>query len=432
MCCAGGSRGRRPLVLIGKDTRVSGDMLEDALSAGLLAMGCDVTRLGVIPTPGVAYLTRKHGATAGVVISASHNTFEYNGIKFFNEYGFKLDDAIEEEIEAVYRAGDDVNSHITGALLGREVEKGSDSLKEYAAFLASSLGEAARALSGMKVVVDCANGAAYRSARLMFDALGVDASFMGVRPDGSNINDGCGSTHPERMQKRVVREGAAIGLAFDGDADRLIAADETGALIDGDKILFICAKALKAEGRLADGLLTATVMSNVGLDEALGREGIELQRADVGDRYVLEMMQKTGSVLGGEQSGHIIFLGDHTTGDGAFAALRLLSAVAASGRAASELASEVTIYPQVLKNARVTNGNKYAYDKDEKIAAAIAAVEAELAGAGAGAGAGAAGRALIRPSGTEPLVRVMLEGRDMKQLEHLAERLVRVIEERLR
>jgi phosphoglucosamine mutase len=412
--------GRRPLVLIGKDTRVSGDMLEDAISAGLLAMGCDVVRLGVVPTPGIAYLTKTMKATAGVVISASHNTFEYNGIKFFNGEGFKLDDAIEDEIDEIIRTGRDVNSHITGALVGRQQDSEEDALRQYATFLANS---AKADISGLKVVVDCANGAACKPAKMVFDMLGVRTVFLGAKPDGTNINAGCGSTHPERMQKAVVKEAADAGVAFDGDADRLIAADETGALIDGDKLMYLAAKAMKHAGDLEQDLLTATVMSNAGLAEALSREGIGLQRADVGDRYVLEMMKRTGSVLGGEQSGHIIFLKENTTGDGTFAALRFLSLLAQSGEKASVLSKEVTIYPQVLRNAKVKNENKYSFDKDEKIAAAIASIEDQMEGKG---------RVLIRPSGTEPLVRVMLEGEELKALEQIAEKLAKLIEDRLR
>ena len=413
-------KGRRPRVLVGKDTRLSGDMLEQAIGAGLLSMGCDVTRLGVLPTPGIAYLTRMGEASAGVVISASHNPFEYNGIKLFDSDGFKLDDSIEDEIAEIVTKREDVSSHITGILLGRADEGEGEALKKYTGFLRGIVSED---ISGLNIVVDCANGAAGKAAAQVFDGLGVKAVLMGAKPDGTNINAGRGSTHPEAMQKRVVREGADIGLAFDGDADRLICADETGELIDGDKLMYVLAKSLKGRGKLDGDLLTATVMSNIGFEEALGLEGIRLQRADVGDRYVLELMQKTGSAFGGEQSGHLIFLEEHTTGDGIFAALRFLEALKRSGLKASGLAKDVKIYPQILKNAKVKNENKYSFDKDEKIAAAIADVEGEMAGKG---------RVLIRPSGTEPLVRVMLEGGDRQTLGRMADRLVRLIEDRLR
>ena len=413
-------KGRKPRVLIGKDTRLSGDMLEQAIGAGLLSMGCDVTRVGVLPTPGIAYLTCRTEATAGVVISASHNPFEYNGIKLFDSDGFKLADAIEDEISEIVMKRENVSSHITGILLGRADEWESEAQNTYAGFLQENVSED---LGGLHIVVDCANGAACDVARQVFDNLGVRAVFMGAKPDGTNINEGRGSTHPEAMQKRVVREGADLGLAFDGDADRLICADENGVLIDGDKLMYILGKLLKKKGKLTDNLLTATVMSNIGFEEALGREGIHLQRADVGDRYVLELMQKTGSVFGGEQSGHLIFLGEHTTGDGIFAALRFLEALRRSGRKASELAGDVKIYPQILKNASVKNENKYSFDKDEKITAALSEACEEMAGKG---------RVLIRPSGTEPLVRVMLEGGDLQSLGRMADRLVRLIEDRLR
>jgi len=413
-------KGKKPLVLIGKDTRLSGDMLELSIGAGLLSMGCDVRRIGVLPTPAIAYLTRAGDASAGVVISASHNTFEYNGIKLFDENGFKLADALEDEIEEVALRKSGANNYVTGVLLGRADEGSAEALVSYTEFLRSNVGED---LGGLKIVVDCANGAASEAARKLFGSIGVDAVFMGTKPDGTNINGGRGSTHPEAMQKRVKKEGADVGLAFDGDADRLICADEKGELINGDKLMFALAKSLRKRGKLGNDLLTATVMSNLGFEEALGREGITLQRAAVGDRYVLEMMQKTGSVFGGEQSGHMIFLEEHTTGDGIFAAIRFLEAIKRSGVKASELAKDVTIYPQVLKNARVKDENKYSFDKDEKISTAISDVESEMAGKG---------RVLIRPSGTEPLVRVMLEGADMQVLGRMADRLVRLIEERLR
>jgi len=413
-------KGKKPLVLVGKDTRISGDMLEQSIGAGLLSMGCDVRRVGVLPTPGIAHLTRSSDASAGVVISASHNPFEYNGIKLFNENGFKLADALEDEIEEIALRKSGANSYVTGALLGRAEEREEESLENYVDFLFKQVSED---LNGLNVVVDCSNGAACEAARLLYGRIGLKAVFLGANPDGTNINGGCGSTHPEAMQKRVLREKADVGIAFDGDADRIICADEKGNIIDGDKIMFALARSLKKRKKIGNGLLTATVMSNLGFEEALVREGIELQRAAVGDRYVLELMQKTGSIFGGEQSGHLIFLEEHTTGDGIFASIRFLEALKRSGLKASELASDVTIYPQVLKNAGVKDENKYSFDKDEKVSAAIAEVESEMAGRG---------RVLIRPSGTEPLVRVMLEGADMKELNRMADRLVKLIEERLR
>jgi len=413
-------KGKKPLVLIGKDTRLSGDMLEQSIGGGLLSMGCDVRRVGVLPTPGIAYLTCTSEAAAGVVISASHNPFEYNGIKLFNENGFKLDDALEDEIEEIALRKSGSNDYVTGTLLGRADEREKESLETYVRFLCDQVSED---LSGLKIVVDCANGAACETARKLFNKIGVRAVYIGAKPDGTNINGGRGSTHPEALQKRVLREGADVGIAFDGDADRLICADEKGEVINGDKLMYALAKSLKMSNKLNNNLLTATVMSNLGFEVALEREGIAMQRAPVGDRYVLEMMQKTGSVFGGEQSGHMIFLGEHTTGDGIFAAIRFLEALKRSGLKASELAADVVIYPQVLKNANVKDENKYSFDKDEKVAAAIAEAESEMSGTG---------RVLIRPSGTEPFVRVMLEGTDMQVLNRMADRLVRLIEERLR
>ena len=413
-------RGRKPRFIIGKDTRISGDMLEEAMGAGLLSVGCDVIHVGVLPTPAIACLTRFTKATSGVVISASHNPFEYNGIKLFNEDGFKLADSLEDEIAEYVTKKDDRSIYVTGALLGKIEAYDNEANQAYIDFLYKNVNED---LNGLKIVVDCANGAAYRVARKLFKQLGVNAVFMGSRPDGTNINEGCGSTHPESMQRKVVREKADVGLAFDGDADRLQCADEKGMLIDGDKLMYVLAKSLKKLGELENDLLTATVMSNLGFEEALKREGIVLQRADVGDRYVLEMMQNTGSVFGGEQSGHLIFLKEHTTGDGIFAAIRFLEALKKSGLKASALAEDVTIYPQVLKNAKVKNENKYSFDKDEKISAMIEQIEREMMGKG---------RVLIRPSGTEPFVRVMLEGGDKQILNRMADRLVNLIEDRLK
>ena len=411
---------KRPTIIIGKDTRVSGDMLENALTAGILAVGGNVIKVGVIPTPAVAYLTRYYEADAGIVISASHNTFEYNGIKFFNSEGFKLDDLIEEKIEDIIISSIDVNSHITGDLIGKCLEAEESAAELYAEHLIQT---ADYRLDGKKVVLDCANGASYQVARRVYESLGAEVVTIGDTPNGVNINDGCGSTHPENLQERVAAEGAFIGLAFDGDADRLIVSDEKGRVLDGDKTIAICAKMLKSEGRLKDDKVTATVMSNIGFHKAMEAEGISVDVTGVGDRYVLESMLETGCVIGGEQSGHIIFLEYTTTGDGILSSLQFVKAVLASGKPASELADEIVIYPQVLVNARINNDYKKTYAKDPEVEEAIRTAEEKMAGSG---------RVLIRPSGTEPLVRVMLEGSDAEQIKELAQELADLIERKFK
>ena len=408
----------KPVVLIGKDTRISGDMLEDTLSAGILAVGGNVIKVGVLPTPAVAYLVKYYQADVGVVISASHNPFEYNGIKFFNSEGFKLDDEIEDEIEDLILRDIDVNSHITGDKLGKCLEADDDALGIYVRYLAGTID---RRLDGLKLVLDCANGASYKAAELVYQSLGAEVSVIGNQPDGLNINDGCGSTHPERLQQEVIRKGAFMGLAYDGDADRLIAIDEKGRIIDGDKVICICAKMLKNAGELVDDKVTATVMSNLGFHKYIESMGCSVDVTSVGDRYVLESMINTGCVIGGEQSGHIIFLNHSTTGDGILSSLQLVRAVLESGKKPSELSDEITIYPQVLKNAKVKNENKTKYEKDPEIRAAIQKVEAEMEGRG---------RVLIRPSGTEPLVRVMLEGEDVDHITELAQELAKLLTKR--
>lgn len=410
---------QRPVVLIAKDTRISGDMLEDAISAGILAMGGNVIKAGVLPTPAVAYLVRHYKADAGVVISASHNPFEYNGIKFFNGEGFKLDDDIEDEIEDIILRDIDVNSHITGDKLGRCLEAEEDALTLYADFLKSTIDID---LQGMKLVIDCANGAASRVAEKVFLGLGADVTAIHDKPDGININDRCGSTHPEDLQQKVLSLEADLGLAFDGDADRLIAVDELGRIIDGDKMIYICAKMLKGNNQLPGDKVTATVMSNIGFHRAIERIRCNVETTQVGDRYVLESMLKTGCVIGGEQSGHIIFLNHTTTGDGILSALQLIKAVKSSGTKPSALADEVTIYPQILKNAKIKNENKKKYMSDPEICNEIKRLEDIMAGEG---------RVLIRPSGTEPLVRVMLEGKDIQQITKLAENLASLLTRRL-
>lgn len=405
----------KPVVLIGKDTRISGDMLEDALSAGILAVGGNVIKVGVLPTPAVAYLVKYYQADVGVVISASHNPFEYNGIKFFNSEGFKLDDEIEDEIEDIILRDIDVNSHITGDRLGRCLEAETDATDIYARYLAGTID---RRLDGIRLVIDCANGASYKVAEMVYEKLGADVFLMGNKPDGLNINDGCGSTHPEQLQKEVVRREAFMGLAYDGDADRLIAVDEKGRLIDGDKLICICAKMLKDTGELKDNKVTATVMSNIGFHKYIESMDCTVDVTAVGDRYVLERMLETGCMIGGEQSGHIIFLNHSTTGDGILSSLQLVKAVLMSGKKPSELSDAIKIYPQVLKNAKVKNEHKTKYQSDPQICEAIQKMEEEMKGRG---------RVLIRPSGTEPLVRVMLEGENVEHITELAQDLAKLL-----
>ncbi len=407
----------RPVVVIGKDTRVSGDMLESALTAGILAVGGNVIKVGVVPTPAVAYLVKHYKADAGIVISASHNPYEYNGIKFFNSEGFKLDDLLEEKIEDIILRDIDPNKHLTGEALGRCVDAEADAVDLYVKFLLTTIDVR---LDGMKVVLDCANGAAYKTAPKVYEALGAEVVTIGCDPNGININDNIGSTHPEKLQQRVIEEKADIGLAYDGDADRLIVVDEKGMIIDGDKTICICAKMLKDAGQLAENKVTATVMSNIGFHKYIKETvGAVVDVTGVGDRYVLESMLETGCVIGGEQSGHIIFLNHTTTGDGTLSSLQFMKAVLASGKKPSELSAEIEIFPQVLVNAKVDNDNKKIYMKDEEVKNAIDAIEAEMAGSG---------RVLIRPSGTEPLVRVMIEGNDIEKIHVLAQELADLIE----
>lgn len=407
---------KRPVIVIGKDTRVSGDMLENALTAGILAVGGNVIKVGVIPTPAVAYLVKHYNADAGIVISASHNPFEYNGIKFFNGEGFKLDDALEEKIEDLIIRDIDPNSHLTGEELGRCLEAEADAADLYCKFLLSTIDIR---LDDMKIVLDCANGAAYKTAPAVYKALGAEVVTIGCEPNGVNINENIGSTHPEQLQQKVVEEKADLGLAYDGDADRLIVVDEKGLVIDGDKTICICAKMLKDSGQLAKNKVTATVMSNIGFHKYITETlGAEVDVTGVGDRYVLESMLSTGCVLGGEQSGHIIFLNYTTTGDGTLSSLQFVKAIKASGKKASELSGEIEIFPQVLENARVSNENKKRYMEDEQVQEAISVIETEMKGTG---------RVLIRPSGTEPLVRVMIEGNDIERIHQLAVELADLI-----
>ena len=414
-----GKSAQRPVIIIGKDTRISGDMLEEAICAGILAMGGDVIRAGILPTPAVAYLVKRFKADAGIVISASHNPFEYNGIKFFNSEGFKLDDNIEDEIEDIITRNIDINTHITGDRLGRCIASEEDAAELYAEHLSGTIN---LSLVGIKVVIDCANGAAYIVAEKVLTQLGAEVIAIANTPNGININANCGSTHPKMLQAKVLFEMADLGLAFDGDADRLIAVDEKGQLVDGDRLIYICTKMLKEEGQLVDNKVTATVMSNIGFYHAIESIGCTVDTTQVGDRYVLESMVKTGCVIGGEQSGHIIFLNHSTTGDGILSALQVLKAYKKSGKPLSDMAAEVTIYPQVLKNALVKNENKNKYEGHPEIMAEIERLEDIMDGEG---------RVLIRPSGTEPLVRVMLEGKEKGLINELAEGLAKLIQEKL-
>ncbi len=406
--------GVKPSVVIGKDTRISSDMLEGALIAGLTASGCNVVRLGVIPTPGVAYLTVKLHADAGVVISASHNPFEHNGIKMFSGEGFKLSDALEEEIESLILREGELPVK-TGAALG-QVMDGTFTAEQYLDHLASTVGQLPR----MRVLIDCANGAASATARKLFSRFALNVDYINDTPNGVNINNHCGSTHIEMLAEKVREGGYALGLAFDGDADRCLAVDENGGLIDGDQIMAICADTLTKQGKLTGSGFVATVMSNIGLHKYCAEHGLRLLCAAVGDRNVLEMMQREGMALGGEQSGHIIFLEHMTTGDGQLAALQLLSILAQSGRRASELASAVTRYPQVLLNVRVGgNDEKKAIMESPLLGEAIRKAEAGLGGNG---------RVLVRASGTEPLIRVMVEAGSEQTARETAETLVHAVE----
>ena len=406
--------GVKPSVVIGKDTRISSDMLEGALIAGLTASGCNVVRLGVIPTPGVAYLTVKLHADAGVVISASHNPFEHNGIKMFSGEGFKLSDALEEEIESLILREGELPVK-TGAALG-QVMDGAFTAEQYLDHLASTVGQLPR----MRVLIDCANGAASATARKLFSRFALNVDYINDTPNGVNINNHCGSTHIEMLAEKVREGGYALGLAFDGDADRCLAVDENGGLIDGDQIMAICADTLTKQGKLTGSGFVATVMSNIGLHKYCAEHGLRLLCAAVGDRNVLEMMQREGMALGGEQSGHIIFLEHMTTGDGQLAALQLLSILAQSGRKASELASAVTRYPQVLLNVRVGgNDEKKAIRESPLLGEAIRKAEAGLGGNG---------RVLVRASGTEPLIRVMVEAGSEQTARETAETLVHAVE----
>ncbi|EPZ39182.1 phosphoglucosamine mutase [Anoxybacillus ayderensis] len=405
----------RPKVLIGRDTRISGHMLEGALVAGLLSIGAEVMRLGVISTPGVAYLTKVLGAQAGVMISASHNPVQDNGIKFFGPDGFKLSDEQEQEIEALLDSEEDTLPRPIGKDLG-QVNDYFEGGQKYLQYLKQTVDED---FSGIHVALDCAHGATSSLATHLFADLDADVSTMGASPNGLNINEGVGSTHPEALAAFVKEKGADVGLAFDGDGDRLIAVDENGQIVDGDQIMYICAKYLNEQGRLKHQTVVSTVMSNLGFYKALEAQGIKSVQTAVGDRYVVEEMKKNGYNLGGEQSGHIIFLDYNTTGDGLLTALQLVNIMKVTKKPLSELAGEMKKYPQKLVNVKVTD--KQEAIANEEVQRVIREVEEEMAGNG---------RILVRPSGTEPLVRVMAEAPTNELCDQYVERIASVIRER--
>lgn len=406
----------RPKILIGRDTRISGEMLEGALVAGLISVGAEVMRLGVISTPGVSYLTRVMSGDAGVMISASHNPVADNGIKFFGSDGFKLSDAQEAEIEALLDEEVDTLPRPIGADLGSVSDYFEGGLK-YIQYLKQIVDED---FTGIHIALDCAHGATSSLATHLFADLEADLSSMGSSPTGLNINDGVGSTHPEALAELVLEKGADVGLAFDGDGDRLIAVDEKGQIVDGDQIMFICAKYLHSKGRLNKNTVVSTVMSNMGFYKGLEEEGIESVQTKVGDRYVVEAMREGGYNVGGEQSGHIVFIDYNTTGDGLLSGLQLVNTMKMTGKKLSELAAEMTIFPQKLINVRVTD--KYAVTDNAKVVETIAAVEAEMAGNG---------RVLVRASGTEPLVRVMVEAATQDSCDAFCVRIADVVKEEM-
>lgn len=394
----------QPLIIIGRDTRISGEMFESALTAGICSAGGRAMLAGIIPTPAIAYLARKHKAKAGIVISASHNPFHDNGIKFFGGDGYKLPDSVEDELEAIVHQleTDDNYPRPTAEHIGH-IEYRTDLLNQYMEFVISTCKER---FEGVKVVLDCANGAAYEAMPKILRHLGATVKVIHALPNGTNINDGCGSTHLESLQKAVLENGADFGIAHDGDADRCLCVDEKGQIIDGDHILVMCAMDMMKDGKLPYNTVVTTVMANIGFHQAIKKAGGRAEITKVGDRYVLENMLKNGYKIGGEQSGHIIFTDFSTTGDGLITALQVLSSLKRSGRKASDLTALMTTYPQLLVNVKVAT--KEGWETNEAIKKAIAAGDEEL---------GENGRILVRPSGTEPLIRVMAEGPDQEQLD---------------
>ncbi|MBE6073857.1 MAG: phosphoglucosamine mutase [Selenomonas ruminantium] len=404
----------QPLILIGRDTRLSGEMFEAALTAGICSAGGRAMLAGIIPTPAIAYLARRHKAKAGIVISASHNPFHDNGIKFFGGDGYKLPDAVEDELEVIVHQleNDDNFARPIGDRIGH-IEYRTDLLNQYIEFVESTCQER---FDGMKIVLDCANGAAYEVMPKVLRSLGAKVKVIHALPNGVNINENCGSTHMESLQKAVIENGADFGIAHDGDADRCLCVDEKGQIIDGDHILVMCAQDMMKKGTLPYNTVVSTVMANIGFHKAIKEAGGRVEITQVGDRYVLENMLKNGYKIGGEQSGHIIFTDFSTTGDGPITALQVLASVKRSGRKASDLTNLMTTYPQLLVNVRVAT--KEGWEDNEAIKAAIEEGNKEL---------GNDGRILVRPSGTEPLIRVMAEGPDQAQLDVICHRIADVV-----
>ena len=409
---------KRPRVMIGKDTRISSDMLESAIAAGLCSVGADVVLVGVAPTPAVAYLVKREGCDAGIMISASHNTCEYNGIKIFKSDGYKLPDELEEKIEELLL---DETMPPT-VKIGGEVGKICSDKGAISHYIDHIRSTAECDFGGLRVAFDCANGSASVTARKLFTKLGADCRFLCSEPDGTNINAGCGSTHLERLQKYVVDNALDAGFAFDGDADRLLAVDADGNIIDGDMIIALCSKHMKEKGVLNKATDVEPVMSNMGYPRFCGKNGIAYERTKVGDRYVLENMVENGYSIGGEQSGHVIFLDYASTGDGQLTAVQIMNVMKQTGKPLSELAAVMEVFPQIMINVKVSNIGKVRCLYDEEIKKSVSEAEKEL---------GSSGRVLVRVSGTEPLVRVMLEGSDGNLIKRLGEEIAEVIRERL-
>lgn len=407
----------RPKILIGKDTRISSDILEAALCAGICSVGADAEILGVVPTPAVAYLVRKCEADAGVMISASHNSVEFNGIKLFSSTGYKLSDEIEAEIEALILDTPEKMQLVSGTDVGK-ISHYENAAQDYISYVENSIQTKPE---GLRVAIDCANGSSSATAQELFTRLGAEVLLIHAQPDGTNINENCGSTHMEDLMQFVVENHCDIGLAFDGDADRCLAVDETGEMVDGDKLIAIAAKAYQEQGRLKQNAVVVTVMSNLGFTYFAKAQNIKMITANVGDRYVLEKMLDGGYNIGGEQSGHIIFLDEMTTGDGQLSGAKILEILKTSGKKMSELAGVMEKFPQVMVNVKIPNHRKENWKNDSEITDLIDRKETEL---------GDAGRILVRESGTEPLIRVMIEGKDFNQINAMAMEISEKIRER--